>query len=188
MLRGLQGRRVGLVAGNERDAARVSAALESAGASIVRLQAEAADEDWHSGKYAALVLLDTPRKSERTIQLVREFLAADKPLAARGSAVSIVLESGGAAGRTVAAADDSSAQVRTAGGAVSSTNLHVDGCLITATAQADVDEFARVMVREFAAHLDESAVDEMSDLSFPASDPPAVTPSTAGPAAPDPAK
>ena len=110
MLRGLDGRRVG-VFGSSNDAGRtaiVNQALEQAGARVHVLSgANASDEDFHGAKYAALVLVGDEdgrfEQDPRVVQLAREFLASDKPVAAFGGALNVILEAGGVAGRTLAA-------------------------------------------------------------------------------------
>lgn len=52
-------------------------------------------------------------------------------------------------------------------------------------ATADVGAFAARVVHEFSDLLEEHQLDEMSDMSFPASDPPATSPAAIGPRNPD---
>ena len=91
MLRGLEGRRVAVFASPkdsaEERAAVMTQALERAGARIHLLsESSASDQDYHGAKYAALVLVgDEGAQFEiepRLVQLAREFLASDKPVAA----------------------------------------------------------------------------------------------------------
>jgi putative intracellular protease/amidase len=163
---------------------RILKALEQAGADVTRLESARQDDSWHGAAYAALVLVGgrdgSDATDERLVQLVREFLLSGKPLVAYGEAVRIVVEAGGAAGRSVAANDDLKDAIDQAGATCVPAEIHVDESLITARASADLGEFADRLVRELATRLEESAVDEMSDLSFPASDPPAVTPASVG--------
>src|SRR5882672_1467652 len=101
MLSGLEGRRVALFLSPDDESAKrrtafVTRALEQAGARIhVLSAANTCDADFHGGKYAALVLLgDGPTEAEtdpRLVQLTREFLASDKPVAVLGGALSVVL-------------------------------------------------------------------------------------------------
>jgi putative intracellular protease/amidase len=195
MLRGLEGRRVALFVSSNDESAKqrtsvVTRALEQAGVLIhVLSAANTSDEDFHSGKYGALVLLgdDATGSDEdpRLLQLTREFLASDKPVAALGGALSAIIKAGGAAGRTIAAHAPLKALLETAGATHVDEPIQVDGSLITAQGSVKADEFATALVREFSNYLDEHAVDEMSDLSFPASDPPATTPASIGRVAPD---
>jgi putative intracellular protease/amidase len=195
MLRGLEGRRVALFASPnnesmERRTAVVTRTLEQAGARIhVLSAANASDEDFHGAKYAALVLLGDAAsgsdKDTRVVQLTREFLASDKPVAAFGGALSIVLEAGGAAGRSIANHAPLKALLETAGATLVDARTHVDGSLVTAQGTVEADEFATTVVREFSNCLEERELDEMSDQSFPASDPPATTPVAIGRVAPD---
>jgi putative intracellular protease/amidase len=189
MQRGLEGRRIAFFAESDQTNApgdRVSRDLEAAGAEVHRLESSSRDEDWHGAKYAALVLIGgrdgLSSTDTRLVQLVREFLVSDKPLAAFGRAVRMVVEAGGAGGRSLAASDDLRPAIEQAGARVVDADIHVDETLITARNTAEPDQFARTVVRELATRLEEGAVDEMSELSFPASDPPAVTPAALAPA------
>jgi putative intracellular protease/amidase len=153
MLRGLEGRRIALYArGDDRS---IRSRLEDAGAQVVDLSAGApAEEDWHSGKYAALVIgscVEGDAVQPRALQLLREFLVADKPVAVVGEGVRALEEAGA---------------------------LQTDAVLADAAGSGD---FAERLVRAFSDRLDEAQVDDMSEQSFPASDPPSVTPTSAGP-------
>lgn len=194
MLRGLQGRRVAIVAlsetpGGDSAAHPVIQALEQAGAQLQALGVTAPDEDFQGSRYAALVLSGDGGSrfsdDKRVVQLVREFLASDKPVAAFGSALSAILAAGGATGRSIATHHPLGAELQGAGSTCVDEAICVDEALITAGGHAPVAEFAARVVQELSERLEERAVDEMSDLSFPASDPPAVTPATVGPAAAD---
>jgi len=146
--------------------------------------ANASDEDFHGAKYAALVLVgDEDGRSEqdpRVVQLAREFLASDKPVAAFGAALNVILDAGGVAGRTLAAHAPLRAVLEGAGAELVNDPIHADGSLITAQGSANLSDFAGRVVAEFTDLLEEHALDEMSDLSFPASDPPASTPASLG--------
>ena len=164
-------------------ATRVVKALEQAGAVIHRLTCPA-EQDLHAGRYAAIVLTGDAESSERAAgdrrlaQLVREFLASDKPIAALGDAVRIIARAGGAAGRMLSTPADASlkASLEGAGATLVDEPVHVDQSLVTAGDSARASDFAERVAREFADLLEDHELDEMSDLSFPASDPPASSP------------
>lgn len=189
MQRGLDGRRIALFSdlkdgGANTPAEAVRRALEGAGAKVQLLSASATEEDWHGAKYAALVLVDgdgsSSQNDPRILQLVREFLVSDKPLAAFGAAVRAVFEAGGVQGRSVAASGDLKAAIEKGGATCVKEDMHADGALITARSEVGIDGFASRLVRELANRFEEGALDEMSELSFPASDPPAVSPASIG--------
>lgn len=194
--RGLESRRVAVFIGPDDDpaaeqrAAPVIRALEEAGARIHVLKTGKGDnDDWHGARYAALVVVDDGSSAfsgdTRLVQLAREFLVSDKPIAAIGGGLWALLKAGGAAGRSVAAHGLLRIALEGAGATCVNEPIHVDEALITARADANLDEFARRVVREFSNQLEERELDEMSELSFPASDPPAITPATIGRVAPD---
>lgn len=157
MQRGLEGRRIALYCGEGAEGVDVIAgALERAGAQVHRLSREDPDEAWHGGMYAALVLLGGSSESiganPRLVQLVREFMVSDKPVAAMG----VPLDA-----------------------------IQVDESLLAVRGAGDPEPFARDVVTELATRLEEHDVDAMSELSFPASDPPSTSPTATGPVAPD---
>ena len=195
MLRNLDGRRIALVnvgaPADQGHAEVVRRTLEQAGAEISILEAgKGTDEDWHGGRYAALVVLggdapDATIEDQHLTQLAREFLVSEKPVAAMGQAVSVVIKAGGAGGRTLASDPALKPAVEAAGAKSVDDPIHSDGCLISAQAAADIQAFAQQVVREFTRQLEERDMDAMSEQSFPASDPPATTPASIGPIASD---
>jgi hypothetical protein len=152
MLRGLEGRRIA-VAG-DRGADEAAAALEKRGARAERLTAATSSENWHGGKYAALVItgaIADQGEAARAVQLLREFLVSDKPVAILGEGRQLLDQAGGVPEDAVLLDRDSEPRA-----------------------------FAERLAGELAARLDEREIDEMSDQSFPASDPPSTTPSSLG--------
>jgi putative intracellular protease/amidase len=186
MLHGLEGRRIAVTMpdGTPIDnVAVIRDALMASGGEVEALTRESNDDAWHSGLYAALVVVggdaDTglPKADPRLVQLVREFLVSEKPVAAIGTGVGVVIEAGGAAGRTLTADKPLTPAAETSGATLVDESVHTDGCLISARSGAGVEEFSRVVAKEFARQLEEEHLDEMSAQSFPASDPPATNPS-----------
>jgi putative intracellular protease/amidase len=193
MTRGLEGRRIALaVAAKEQDLQKrvdvVRRALEQAGAQVDVLQSgQGSDEDWHGGRYAALVVVGgqgdaVSDANPRLIQLVRELLVSEKPVAACGNALDVIVRAGGAAGRTLSVPESLKGTLVAAGGKAVDEPIYADGSLISARDAGDTETFAAKVVGEFARHLEEQDVDEMSEQSFPASDPPSTTPGSIGPA------
>ena len=160
MQRGLEDRRIALLAAGDR--AVVSRALEAAGARVAHLHGgmPTRDEDWHGGRYAALVIVDAGEnvtaKEPRIVQLTREFLVSDKPVCVYGGGIQVLHEAGG---------------------------VEEDALLVAP--EGDIADFATRAVRALSARLEESQIDDMSDQSFPASDPPATNPASIGPAPKD---
>jgi hypothetical protein len=157
MQRGLEGRRIALFGEPGSDTAEIRKELIAAGAEINELPGGGSDDRWHSGMYAALIVVgDADAKTElhpKIAQMIREFMVTEKPVATFQA---------------------------------NAEALQVDESLLAVKGSGDARGFAREVVSVLADRLDEQAVDEMSDQSFPASDPPAINPGSARPAAPDP--
>lgn len=156
MHRGLDGRRIALFDASGNRARDVAPALERAGARVHMLKDSQSAEQWHGGMYAALVIVGEAGPAfhgdPRLVQLVREFLVSDKPVAALDVPVD---------------------------------SIQADESLLSVRANGDARRFADEVVREFSTRLEEHDVDEMSELSFPASDPPATSPGSVGRVGPD---
>lgn len=153
MQRGLDGRRIAVFAGAEGES--LKSALERAGALVEILSdgRSRSDEEWHGGRYAAVVVgsgRDDGLES-RILQLVREFLLSGKPVVVTGDGLALFEQAGGA---------------------------REDALIVTGPAGG---EGGAAVVRKLAERFDDNQVDEMSDQSFPASDPPATTPGSIGP-------
>src|SRR5918998_1711771 len=82
-----------------------------------------------------------------------------------------ILAADGVAGRSVTTAPDAAADVLGAGGEVVDAPFHVDEKLITSRG-GDLGALNAAILREFANRVDEARVDQLSEQSFPASDPP----------------
>ena len=98
-------------------------------------------------------------------------MATDKPVAAVADGVLLLVAADTVAGRAVAGASELEREVEGAGGELVEAPLHIDEKLITSRG-ADLDALSDALVREFANRVDEARVDQLSEQSFPASDPP----------------
>jgi deglycase len=192
---GLKGHHVAILAADGVDGAQLDGsrkALSDAGAIADVLAARAGDvrgaageslgvdrtlEVCHAADYDALVIpggqqaMDALGREQRAIQLVKEFMAADKPVAAIGDGVRLLIAADTLAGRAIAATPAVADDVRQAGGELVDAAMHIDEKLITSRG-GDLGELNAAIVREFGNRVDEARVDQLSDQSFPASDPP----------------
>ena len=132
----------------------------------------------HASEYAALLLPggvanpDTLRTIPKAVQFVREFLVADKPVAAICHGPWLLVEADAVAGRTITSWPSLQTDIRNAGGTWVDEPVHVDDKLITSRKPADIPFFNKRIVQEFGNRIDEARVDSLSEQSFPASDPP----------------
>lgn len=133
-----------------------------------------------SGDYDALLLPggvanpDKLRTDEKAVQFVREFMVADKPVAAICHAPWMLVEAGAVAGRTLTSWPSLKTDIRNAGGEWVDEVVRVDDKLITSRKPEDLPKFCATIVKAFAQRLDDARVDSLSEQSFPASDPPPV--------------
>lgn len=122
---------------------------------------------------------DALRMEPAAVQFVREFMLADKPVAAICHGPWLLVEADAVSGRTVTSWPSLKTDIRNAGGKWVDQPVSVDDRLITSRKPADIPAFSATIVKEFANRIAESRVDEVSEQSFPASDPP-PTPTSIG--------
>ena len=200
MSSGLQGRKVAILATDGVEQVELEAprkALDDAGA-ITHLLAPKGDSiqavnhgengaripvdrllaDVRPSDYDALVLPggvanpDRLRTDEKAVQFVREFMLADKPVAAICHAPWILVEAGAVAGRTLTSWPSLKTDIQNAGGEWVDESVRVDDRLITSRKPEDLPKFCSTIVREFATRIEERRLDSTIEQSFPASDPP----------------
>jgi protease I len=153
---------------------QASAHHEKAGTFNVDVGLDAAK----SGDYGALYLpggvvnADALRTDQRAVQFTREFMAADKPVAAICHGPWLLVEAGVVAGRTLTSWPSLKTDIRNAGGEWVDEPVCVDERLITSRKPADIPAFSKRVISEFGTAISERSVDQMSGQSFPASDPP----------------
>jgi protease I len=134
--------------------------------------------DVRASDYDALLLPggvanpDRLRMDQRAVQFVREFMLADKPVAAICHGPWLLVEAGAVSGRTLTSYPSLQTDIRNAGGQWVDEIVHVDDTLITSRRPEDLPNFCSTLVREFASRMDERSVDMVGEQSFPASDPP----------------
>jgi protease I len=202
MSAGLEGRRVAILATDGVEQIELEAprrALQQAGA-ITHLIAPKGDSiqamnhdekgaripvdrllaDVRPSDYDALVLPggvanpDRLRMDDAAVQFVREFMLADKPVAAICHAPWMLVEAGAVAGRTLTSWPSLKSDIRNAGGEWVDDEVRVDDRLITSRKPEDLPKFCATIVREFAPRVEfeEPRVESLGEQSFPASDPP----------------
>jgi protease I len=115
---------------------------------------------------------DALRMVPAAVQFVREFMLADKPVAAICHGPWLLVEAGAVSGRTLTSWPSIKTDIRNAGGQWVDQPVAIDDRLITSRKPSDIPAFSTAMVKQFANRIDEARVDELSEQSFPASDPP----------------
>ena len=134
--------------------------------------------DVRPSDYDALVLPggvsnpDRLRTDLKAVQFVREFMLADKPVAAICHGPWMLVEAGAVAGRTLTSWPSLKTDIQNAGGAWVDEVVRVDDRLITSRKPEDLPRFCATMVKEFESRIEERQQDSVSEQSFPASDPP----------------
>jgi protease I len=115
---------------------------------------------------------DRLRMNEKAVQFVREFMLSEKPVAAICHGAWMLVEADAVAGRRLTSWPSLKTDIRNAGGEWVDEEVTVDHRLVTSRKPADIPAFSAAIIREFASGLEEARLDELSEQSFPASDPP----------------
>ncbi len=115
---------------------------------------------------------DALRLEPAAVQFVREFMLADKPVAAICHGPWLLVEAAAVSGRTLTSWPSLKTDIRNAGGQWVDQPVTIDDRLITSRKPADIPAFSAAIVKQFASRIEEARADEMSEQSFPASDPP----------------
>lgn len=115
---------------------------------------------------------DALRMDQKAVQFVREFMAADKPVAAICHGAWLLVEADAVAGRKLTSWPSLRTDIVNAGGEWVDEPVVVDGDLITSRKPDDIPALNKRILAEFSSQITEREVDRMSEQSFPASDPP----------------
>jgi protease I len=115
---------------------------------------------------------DALRMVPAAVQFVREFMLSEKPVAAICHGPWLLVEAGAVSGRTLTSWPSIKTDIRNAGGEWVDQPVAIDDRLITSRKPSDIPAFSAAFVKQFANGIDEARVDELSEQSFPASDPP----------------
>ncbi len=115
---------------------------------------------------------DRLRMDQRAVALVKEFLEADKPVAAICHAPWLLVEADAVKGRTLTSWPSLQTDIRNAGGTWVDKQVVVDQKLITSRKPDDLPAFCARIVADFATSIREDRIDVALEQSFPASDPP----------------
>jgi protease I len=115
---------------------------------------------------------DKLRMDQRAVALVKEFLEADKPVAAICHAPWLLVEADAVRGRTLTSWPSLQTDIRNAGGTWVDKQVQVDQKLITSRKPDDLPAFCARITADFASSIREDKIDATVEQSFPASDPP----------------
>jgi protease I len=139
-------------------------------------------ENASSSDYVGLVLPggvaspDKLRMNQGAVRFVREFFFADKPVAAICHALWLLVEADVVRGRTLTSYPSLRTDIQNAGGTWVDQMVQVDQQLVTSRNVPDLPAFNEKSLQVFGRALEQTALDEVGEESFPASDPPSTSP------------
>ena len=114
---------------------------------------------------------DKLRQNRDAVRFVREFMEADKPVAAICHAPWLLVEADAVRGRTLTSWPSLETDIKNAGGAWVDKQVQLDQKLLTSRKPDDLPAFCAQLVSLLANAINERRLDKMVEQSFPASDP-----------------
>ena len=179
---GLRGRKIAVIAGSGIDQSEMDEswkALEQAGAELHLLSGGKGGASLDSANPADYVALLLPggdcsafASNQKATEFVRQMMEADKPVAAVGTGAALLVAANAVRGRTLAADQSLKDQIDGAGGSWVEKSVQIDQKLFTSASSKAIPALGKRLATEFANKLDSAKVDQLSQQSFPASDPP----------------
>jgi protease I len=115
---------------------------------------------------------DILRTDPDAVRLVRDFMAADKPVGAVCHGPWMLVEADAVHGRTLTSWPSLKTDIRNAGGSWVDKQVEVDQKLVTSRKPEDLPAFCTKLVTTIASAIEERRLDRTVEQSFPASDPP----------------
>jgi protease I len=114
---------------------------------------------------------DKLRTNKAAVNFVREFMEADKPVAAICHGPWLLVEADAVRGRTITSWPSLETDIKNAGGAWVDKQVQLDQKLLTSRKPDDLPAFCAQLVELLSSAIDERRLDKMVEQSFPASDP-----------------
>jgi protease I len=114
---------------------------------------------------------DKLRTNKDAVNFVRDFMEADKPVAAICHGPWLLVEADALRGRTITSWPSLETDVKNAGGAWVDKQVQLDQKLLTSRKPDDLPAFCAKLVDMLTNAIDERRLDKMVEQSFPASDP-----------------
>ena len=114
---------------------------------------------------------DKLRTNKDAVNFVREFMEAEKPVAAICHGPWLLVEADAVRGRTITSWPSLETDVKNAGGAWVDKQVQLDQKLLTSRKPDDLPAFCAKLVELLTTAIDERRLDKMVEQSFPASDP-----------------
>ncbi|MEO8910262.1 MAG: type 1 glutamine amidotransferase domain-containing protein [Gemmatimonadaceae bacterium] len=114
---------------------------------------------------------DKLRTNKDAVKFVREFMEADKPVAAICHGPWLLVEADALRGRTITSWPSLETDVKNAGGAWVDKQVQLDQKLLTSRKPDDLPAFCAKLVDLLHTAIEERRLDKMVEQSFPASDP-----------------
>jgi protease I len=114
---------------------------------------------------------DKLRTNADAVKLVRDFMEADKPVAAICHGPWLLVEADALRGRTITSWPSLETDVKNAGGAWVDKPVQLDQKLLTSRKPDDLPAFCAKLVELLSDAIQERRLDKMIEQTFPASDP-----------------